>query len=510
MASILQVSDHKIWSRRGNKEMINYTIANKSEMKRFLNHYAKATLTVLACILLQVALPSSVSAQADGEAIWKANCTACHKIDQDLVGPAMKGISERQSEEWLIKWIRNSQAVIKSGDQYAVDLYAKWNNVAMPAFDLTDEEIKAVLAFIKTEEGRIAATASAGGGAGGPAAGPSGHPTANYVLYFLAMVSLIALVLVIFNTVSTQLKLKGIRLFNWDGINGFLFIIFMIFATISIAHQFLKYGPMLLPESASEHGVWTDNMLWITIGITFVVFVITHILLFVYSFIYRRKEGAKAYFYPDNHKLEFFWTIVPAVVLTALVLYGAKIWGKITQSDVPEDINKIEVFAYQFGWKARYAGNDNVLGRHDFYQIDAENALGIDTADVAAQDDLYTSELVLPVNKPVLLKFRAKDVIHSAYIPHFRVQMNVVPGMPTQFMFTPTITTAEMRTKVDDPKFDYEMACNKICGAAHFNMRMKVTVLAEEDYNKWLATQKTYFKKPTTETAPTEVAQIIQ
>jgi cytochrome c oxidase subunit 2 len=110
--------------------------------------------------------------------------------------------------------------------------------------------------------------------------------------------------------------------------------------------------------------------------------------------------------------------------------------------------------------------------------------------DVNAKDDIVTREVHLVVGKPVLLKFRSQDVIHSAYLPHFRVQMNCVPGMTTQFAFTPTLTTAEMKEQ-EGENFDFILLCNKICGIAHYNMQMKFIVESEEDYNTWIASQKT-------------------
>jgi heme/copper-type cytochrome/quinol oxidase subunit 2 len=110
----------------------------------------------------------------------------------------------------------------------------------------------------------------------------------------------------------------------------------------------------------------------------------------------------------------------------------------------------------------------------------------------AADDDVIVKELHLPVNKTVHLKFRSQDIIHSAYLPHFRVQMNCVPGMNTDFVFKPTITTEEMRVETANEEFEYVLLCNKICGAAHYNMQLKVIVESEEDYNKWIAEQTTF------------------
>jgi cytochrome c oxidase subunit 2 len=110
--------------------------------------------------------------------------------------------------------------------------------------------------------------------------------------------------------------------------------------------------------------------------------------------------------------------------------------------------------------------------------------------DDSAQDDIVTREVHLVVNEPVLLKMRSQDVIHSAFLPHFRVQMNCVPGMTTQFGFTPTQTTAEMKEQ-EGEDFEFVLLCNKICGAAHYNMKMKFIVETQEEYNAWMASQET-------------------
>lgn len=454
-----------------------------------------------AFLALATLLPSNeVNAQASGAELFANNCAACHKIDQDLVGPALKGIHDRRDEAWLIKWIKNSQAVIASGDQYAVDLFNKWNKVAMPAYDWSDEEIKSVLAYIKEQEKAVAAPATASAdGAAAPAASDGGF--GDNILLMLMVIVLGATLLVAGRTVSAAYKAKGIRLFNWNNINGALFIVFLLVFFAFVGWHFLKYMKYTLPVAASAHGVLIDRMLAITFWLTFVVFIITHILLFYYAYAYRRKEGQQALHYADNHKLEFLWTVIPAAVLTVLVLYGTKVWRDITQGEISQEAATIELFAYQFGWKARYTGTDGELGKHDYRLISATNDMGISPEDPKAADDLLVPEVYLVKNQPVLLKLRARDVIHSAYLPHFRVQMNVVPGMPTQFYFTPTMTTEEMRRATGNYNFNYELACNKICGAAHFNMRLKFVVVEQAEYDAWLAKQKTYFKKPAAQTA---------
>ncbi|MFN3530524.1 MAG: c-type cytochrome [Bacteroidia bacterium] len=445
----------------------------------------------------------SVQAQPSGAELYNNNCAACHRIDQDLVGPALQGVFDRRDEAWLIKWIRNSAAMIAAGDETAVQLFNDWNKVAMPAYDWTDDEIKSVLAFIKEQEAEVSSKQAAAGGDG--AVGGGGKPKSafgNAPLVILAFIMLGAMILYAGRVVSARYKLKGVRLFDWNSINGALFLVFLVVGMGLVGLQFARYMRFTLPEAASEHGVVIDQMLVITFAITFVMFVLTHILLFVYAWIYRRKGNeTKALFYPDNHKLEFFWTVIPAIVLTVLVLYGTKVWREITQGELEENPVELELFAFQFGWQARFPGADGVLGAHDYRMISATNSMGIDAEDPNAQDDLLVPEVYLPVNRQVILRLRARDVIHSAYLPHFRVQMNVVPGMPTQFVFTPTITTEEMRVKTNNYNFNYELACNKICGAAHFNMRMKFVVVSEAEYEAWLSKQRTYFRKAETQTA---------
>ena len=154
----------------------------------------------------------------------------------------------------------------------------------------------------------------------------------------------------------------------------------------------------------------------------------------------------------------------------------------------------IEIHSKQFGWTARYSGEDNKLGKSDFRLIDATNALGVDMSDDNSLDDKITREVHLVVDEPVLLQFRSQDIIHSAFLPHFRVQMNCVPGLITQFGFTPTKTTEQMKQE-EGEDFEYILLCNKICGSAHYNMQMKFIVETQAEYDAWIAQQKTLGQK---------------
>lgn len=295
---------------------------------------------------------------------------------------------------------------------------------------------------------------------------------------------------------------------------GVLLLVALVFLMVGFFWGIYEWESVLLPEAASEHGVHVDNLWWISMGVIIAAFLITQPLLFLFSYLFRGSRKRKATYMEHNNRLEFIWTIVPAVVLAGLIIYGLTTWSEIMNPETEEgkDPMVVEVYAKQFGWTARYAGQDNELGYANVRMVEGANTLGVDPDDEASLDDKIVNELHLPKDRPVILKFRSQDVIHSAYMPHFRVQMNVVPGTNTQFRFTPTITTEEMRQnddtreKVDNIneirtargddewKFDYVLLCNKICGTAHYNMQMKVVVEEEAEFNKWLSEQKTFIE----------------
>ena len=268
---------------------------------------------------------------------------------------------------------------------------------------------------------------------------------------------------------------------------GILMLVIGSLFLLSVIWQIVYWGPLMLPSASSEHGVLIDNLMSFTMWLIIIVFFILHPLMFWYAYKYSGKDKGVAFFYTHNNKLEIAWTVVPAIVLTAVILYGLSTWDKIT-NDIPQESQIIEVYGEQFAWTARYSGEDNILGNSDFRLVTAENHLGINMEDELSQDDIIVGELHFVINKPVLLKFRSRDIIHSAFLPHFRAQMNCVPGMVTQFGFTPTQTTAEMKVQEGDD-FDYVLLCNKICGSGHYNMQMHVIVETQEEYNKWISQQ---------------------
>lgn len=305
---------------------------------------------------------------------------------------------------------------------------------------------------------------------------------------------LIVLVLVTLFRVGTLMDVMKGKKKESDGdnrLNASLFILFVIGGFVMFAwYSITRFDEYNLPL-ASEHGERTDNLFWWTTAVVcFVVFVI-HTLIAYFSFKYQYKEGKKASFVSHNNKVEVIWTVIPFVVLSLLIGTGFKTWFDIFEK-APDEAEVIEVTAYQFAFQSRYPGKDGQLGKKDYTLIDVDNQLGMDFSDKASLDDFTPGQIHIPKGKPVLFKITAKDVIHSVYVPHFRMQMNAVPGMPTQFWFVPTKTTAEMAEETGKPDFQYELVCNKICGRGHFGMKHIIVVDEEEDYKKWYASQKSW------------------
>jgi cytochrome c oxidase subunit 2 len=307
---------------------------------------------------------------------------------------------------------------------------------------------------------------------------------------------------------------------NYNGKLMFAFLLFLYGLTL---YSFWAWGDVLLPEAASEHGSDYDNLMWISFAIIFFVQTITQALLHYFAYKYRGEKGKKALFYADNDRLEAIWTIIPVITLSGLILYGLYTWTDIMSPSQNEEALVVELYAQQFNWKARYAGSDGVLGDANvrFLQdFDGKNLVGIDATDPNGLDDVVVQELHLPAGREVIFKMRSQDVLHSAYMPFFRAQMNCVPGMITEFAFTPVITTEEMRlspevqakvkkiNKIRNEKsqellakgeealepyeFDYLLLCNKICGASHYNMQMKIVVETPEEFEKWMDQQQTF------------------
>lgn len=290
------------------------------------------------------------------------------------------------------------------------------------------------------------------------------------------------------------------RLMLWFMIVFFVFCFWVFFIT----------KDKLLPMAASEHGADIDWLFNFNMVIITIVAMITNFFLFYFAFrYYKGKKNDTATFFPQSHKLELIWTIVPGIVLTVIIFLGIKLWSNITSPAEGESM-VMELYAKQFDWTARYAGNDNELGRRNFKLITDTNPMGLDYTDPKGSDDIVVrNEFHLPKGKQIDFKLGSRDVIHSAYMPHFRTQMNCVPGMTTSLHYIPTITTEDMRKdpqviknvkevneilakKGEEPfEFNYLLLCNKICGTSHYNMQMNIIVDEPEQFNEWLSKQKT-------------------
>jgi cytochrome c oxidase subunit 2 len=416
----------------------------------------------------------------------------------------------------------------------------------------------------------------------------SGRINLAIIVFVLLMVFILANV---FDIGKYTAKITGREPVNQNNANKWMMLIFFILGMIGVAWEYKVHGALiLLGNSSSEHGATYDSMFTITLVLTTIVFVVTQFLLFWFSFSYAKKENHKALYYAHNNRLEVFWTIIPAIVLTLLVLRGHQTWKSIVyaRDNYKGKMHHIEIFAYQFGWKARYAGADGMLGNADYKFISGKNELGLAyqpevdsllvelkgkiaqdemaisqlavsleklkadyksaeglkdyktmesvkmemTAIIngekksdleasikrktkqyerieaiknnterfasvftsAAIDDIIVQEIHLAKDSLVTFDFRSRDIIHSAWLPHFRVQMNVVPGMPTKFTFRPTKTTSEAKAE-NGQEFDYYLYCNKICGVSHFNMKIKVVVESQAEVDAWLKTQQPVFMK---------------
>jgi cytochrome c oxidase subunit 2 len=282
------------------------------------------------------------------------------------------------------------------------------------------------------------------------------------------------------------------------------FLIFCVASAWYYQNWMLGYGPH---TAASEHGVALDGLFNTTLIFTGIVFFITQILLFWYSYKFQYKPGRKSLFLSHDNTLEIFWTAIPAAVMCFLVVKGLIVWND-TMADTNDEYIEIEAMGQQFNWLIRYPGEDNLLGERNYKLFTATNPFGQDWNDRKNHDDFHPAEIVLPKGKKVRVRITAKDVLHNFDLPHFRVKMDAIPGLPTYFVFTPTTTTAEYRARLKevpeyqalsdelDPEspplweaFNYELACAELCGKGHYSMKRIVKIVEQEEYDRWVEEQ---------------------
>jgi cytochrome c oxidase subunit 2 len=199
---------------------------------------------------------------------------------------------------------------------------------------------------------------------------------------------------------------------------------------------------------------------------------------------YGESVSGRATYSHGSNQLEVIWTVVTAVVFIALAVMGQSVWASLRLHDAPAGSYPVEVVAQQFQWNFHYGGSDNVFGRTEPTLIDdsALNFIGIDETDPNAKDDAVTASLVIPVNRPVELRLRSKDVIHSFWVPELRFKQDLVPGMEIKVHFT--------ANKVGK----YELACAELCGQLHFKMKSYMLVLPDEEHRALIAMPQEQFQ----------------
>lgn len=239
------------------------------------------------------------------------------------------------------------------------------------------------------------------------------------------------------------------------------------------------------PPSISEHGPAYDQQFLITIIVVGLSFVLAQIGLGYMVWRYRDTgQGERALYSHGSNKLEMTWTVITAIIFIALAVLGQRVWASLHFQPAPPGSAQVEVVAQQFQWNFHYPGADKQFGRTDPRLIKDEelNFVGLDPADPATRDDSVVTSLAVPLNRPVELTLRAKDVTHSFWVPQLRFKQDLVPGMNIKVHFT-----ANKAGK-------YELACAELCGQLHFKMKSYMLVLPDNEYNELVALPQAQFQ----------------
>jgi len=254
----------------------------------------------------------------------------------------------------------------------------------------------------------------------------------------------------------------------------FLALLFCLFAVLLVIYGAKQWYPPV----ASQHAPQVDRMMNYLLLTTGVMILIGHFVLgfFVWKFSRRRPVTQRV----ATAKTERRWSVavgaIVALVAEGGVLYlGLPLWGQFYGMAAPADAVRIEVTAEEFSWNIRYPGQDGTFGRTQPELMSLNNPIGLDATDTAAKDDLLLlAEFYLPVDRPASIRLRSKDVLHSFYLPHFRVKQDAVPGMSIDIWFVPT------------KEGDYELVCTELCGFGHYQMRGLLHIVGEEEFRQFL------------------------
>jgi len=245
-----------------------------------------------------------------------------------------------------------------------------------------------------------------------------------------------------------------------------------------------------MPPLAANHGGQIDNLIgWIHIFMLILFVGWGGFILYVVVRFRKSRNPVADYKGVTSHRSTYLEVAVAVVEAVLLVGFAIPLWATRVEGLPPQNqALLVHVTGEQFAWNIHYAGADQVFGRTDIKLIDLQtNPLGLDRSDPAAKDDVTTvNQLYLPVNKPIIVNLRSKDVIHSFGVPEFRVKQDAVPGFTIPIWFVPNTTTADMRTRTGNPEFQYEIACAQLCGLGHARMRGIVTVQSAEEFQKWM------------------------
>jgi cytochrome c oxidase subunit 2 len=258
-------------------------------------------------------------------------------------------------------------------------------------------------------------------------------------------------------------------------LQGLLFALATVALVVVSTLYFTRpWMPSLFSDRAS-----IDHAIWISLVLTGVVFILTNLLLAWFSWRYQDEAGARAIYWHDNPRLEWTWTLVTAAILFVILFNALGLWANIN-SPAPADAALVEVTGQQFAWNVRYPGKDGILGRTDMRLASQDNLIGLDRNDPASADDiLLLNQLYLPKDRPVRVRVRSMDVIHSFFLPNFRVKQDAMPGIVTEIWFTPKQLT--------DPEKPLEIACAEHCGLGHYRMRGQVHVVAAAELDAAVA-----------------------
>ncbi len=231
-----------------------------------------------------------------------------------------------------------------------------------------------------------------------------------------------------------------------------------------------------LPEAITTTAPAIDRLFYTVLGITGAVFVLVQVTLLVFLVRYRHQPGQRAYYTHGNNLVEVVWTAIPALILIGLTFKSQQVWSQVRGTPPPADV-QVEITGQQFAWNIHYPGADHTFGRTEAKLVnEASNPIGLDPSDPNAKDDVVTvNQLHLPVGKTVLVHLKSKDVIHSFFVPQFRMKLDAVPGLTGRLWVSATKTG------------NFEIACAELCGLGHYRMRGYLVIESPEAFQAWLA-----------------------